>query len=121
MVQIFDDSKDVVAVGYGFIGLSLQKTDRVIKILCSKNPKNLTWVASNNKHFHVDMIRRYPLVGGFDHKDATNGMMYIGRVRRNGGIKIGPIRGMVEDAKIMYVDGTVIVTEEQYEVLVYAY
>nr|XP_015838477.1 PREDICTED: uncharacterized protein LOC103314143 isoform X1 [Tribolium castaneum] len=99
---------------------SVVKPSPVQKILCSKNHDKFSWYPTSAKTFHLDTTEKHAVIGGYDHVDASRGMLHVGRVMFDGSIKIGSVKGYaLQNAELLFSSNNVIKTASSYEVLLF--
>jgi hypothetical protein len=99
----------------------VKKPGPVVKILCSKDHEKFSWITTTSKTFHLDTTGKHAVIGGHDHVDANKGMLHVGRLAYQGGIKIGSISGYaVENAQFHFVGGAAEKKATSYEVLMFS-
>jgi hypothetical protein len=104
-----------------FAAYGVKKPGPVIKILCSKDQEKFSWITTTSKTFHLDTTGKHAVIGGHDHVDANKGMLHVGRLAYQGGIKIGSISGYaLENAQFHFVGGAAEKKATSYEVLMFS-
>jgi hypothetical protein len=69
----------------------IKKIDKYVKILCGPQEK-VYWMSSNPSRLHSDLVDKHALIGG--HEDGW-GYTSIGRINRDGEVKIGKLNTCV--------------------------
>ncbi|RZC38837.1 DUF3421 domain containing protein [Asbolus verrucosus] len=114
MGQVFPGKMEVKVPCYG-----VKTTDYLIKLLCTQERGRFSWMRTSAKTFHVDMINKHAVVGGYDHVN-NKGILNIGRVMHQGILKIGNVAAYDPDTVRLYFPHK---DEEKsskiYEVLIY--
>ncbi|RZC36345.1 DUF3421 domain containing protein, partial [Asbolus verrucosus] len=86
VVQIFPGQKVL-----DYICMGLKKADSDIKILCTQHKESFSWWLTTAKTFYADTANKHAVVGGRTHVNNQSAVLNIGRVMREGILKIGPL------------------------------
>ncbi|XP_063917088.1 uncharacterized protein LOC135132817 [Zophobas morio] len=109
--RLYEGQKSVTASRYG-----IHTSESFIKVLCSSQPENLSWIPSTAANLHIDTIGQNLVPGG-----TENGkLLHIGRVSYQGEVIVGKVCGYnIGNALMFFPYGKDEISVGSYEVLVY--
>ncbi|KAJ3643279.1 hypothetical protein Zmor_026001 [Zophobas morio] len=89
-------------------GWEANYSDFAMKILCTSNPKSLSWINVTPSDLHSVTAGKELVIGGYHPHNGGKTLLNVGRVRHEGELIVGKIHGIPGKADMFFVGGVLI-------------